>query len=230
MKPQTWGLIIATGKGEQLSADIDTPFLYLNDRPVLAYSMAAFMQCQEVDGFVVVIDKERAESVLGMVQMLGFSKIKKIVAGGARRSTSMAAGLEHIDEDVEWVCVHDASRPLVTAEQICDTVKCAKRHGSGVLATPVIDHVVRAQRHVVEERMETIHQHWHVLSPQTYSREDLLKAYPLKAKNRKSYADDLEAIMDIGVTPRLVPTQDPTLRIRSADDLTPALDMMRWLS
>ena len=91
MKQTAWGLVMATGKSEQLSAEIETAFLYLNDRPVLAYSLAAFMQCPDISGIVVVVSRERAESVLGMVQMFGFSKVRKIVVGGARRAASMAA-------------------------------------------------------------------------------------------------------------------------------------------
>lgn len=218
---------MATGRAEQISAEIDTPFLYLNDRPVLAYSLAAFMQCADIDGIVVVIEKERAESVLGMVQMLGFSKVKKIVAGKTKRSAAMAAGLEHVDDEVEWVCVHDASRPLVTPGQITDTVKCARRHGSGVMAMPVADPLVQANKHVIDSRLDAAGHYWTVLSPQTYAREALMRAYPKAAKDRKNHADDLEAMRSVGVVPRLVPITVPTLRIRSTDDLAPALALMK---
>ena len=67
MKQAIWGLVMAAGKAEQLSSEIETAFLYLNDRPVLAYSLEAFNQCPEIDGVVVVVSRERAESVLGMV-------------------------------------------------------------------------------------------------------------------------------------------------------------------
>ena len=45
MKQAIWGLVMAAGKAEQLSSEIETAFLYLNDRPVLAYSLEAFNQC-----------------------------------------------------------------------------------------------------------------------------------------------------------------------------------------
>jgi 2-C-methyl-D-erythritol 4-phosphate cytidylyltransferase len=227
MKQTTWGLVMATGRAEQISAEIDTPFLYLNDRPVLAYSLAAFMQCADIDGIVVVVGKERAESVLGMVQMLGFSKVRKIVVGGAKRSAAMAAGLEHVDDEVEWVCVQDASRPLVTPAQITDTVKCARRHGSGVMAMAVVDPLVKAQKHAVESRMDAGGHFWTAISPQTYSREALMRAYPKAAKDRKNHVDDLEAMMSVGVEPRLVPTTTLSLRIRSTEDLAPALALMK---
>ncbi len=225
MKHTTWGLVMAAGRGEQISTEIETPFLYLNDRPVLAYSLAAFNQCPEIGGLVVVIPRERAESVLGLVQMLGLSKVKKIGVGGARRATAMADGLDHIPEDVEWVCVHDASRPMVTPAQIAETAKCAWRHGSGVLAAGIADPLASARRNKVEARLDG--GAWAVLSPQTYPREALAKAYPKTAKSRRNYADDLEAMMAAGVEPRLVPTTEVSLRIQTAEDLAPVLALMK---
>lgn len=227
MKQTAWGLVMATGKTEQLSSEIETAFLYLNDRPVLAYSLTAFSQCPEIEGIVVVVSRERAESVLGMVQLFGFSKVKKIVVGGARRAASMAAGLEHVDEDVEWVCVHDASRPMVKPDLIAETVKCARRHGSGVAAVEIPDAVVSAKKGAVDERLDRDGRLWSAISPQTWPRPALAKAYPKTAKNRKNYEDDLEAMLAMKIAPRLVPTAAVTLRIRSAEDLAPALALMK---
>lgn len=227
MKQAAWGLVMATGKAEQISSEIETAFLYLNDRPVLAYSLTAFMHCAEIDGIVVVVSRERAESVLGMVQMFGFSKVKKIVVGGARRAASMAAGLEHVDEDVEWVCVHDASRPMIKPDLVAETVKCAKRHGSGVAAMEIPDAVVSAKKGVLESRLDRDGRLWAAISPQTWPRAALAKAYPKAAKNRKNFEDDLEAMLALKIAPRLVPTAAVSLRIRSADDLAPALALMK---
>jgi 2-C-methyl-D-erythritol 4-phosphate cytidylyltransferase len=216
---------MATGRDARISTEIETPFLYLDDRPVLAYSLAAFNLCADIDGIVVVIPRERAESVLALVQMLGLAKIRKIVVSGTRRPKAMADGLEHIPGDVEWVCVHDASRPLVTPEQISETAKCAWRNGSGLLAAHVDGPMVTSHRNKVETRMAEGGKE--VLSPQTYSRADLLKAYPASAKDRKNFADDVEAMMALGVELRLVPTTTPSLRIQSAEDLAPVLALMK---
>jgi 2-C-methyl-D-erythritol 4-phosphate cytidylyltransferase len=227
MKQTTWALVMATGKAEQISSEIETAFLYLNDRPVLAYSLAAFMQCPDITGIVVVVSRDRAESVLGMVQMFGFSKVKKIVVGGAKRAASMAAGLEHLGDEVEWVCIHDASRPMLGPALVSETVKSARRHGSGVAAVEIIDPVVSAKKGVLDSRQDEDGRLWAVTSPQTYARTALAKAYPKAAKNRKNFEDDLEAMLAVGVEPRLVPTTALSLRIRSAEDLAPVLSLMK---
>ncbi len=227
MKQMTWGLIMATGKAEQISAEIETAFLYLNDRPVLAYSLAEFMNCPDIDGIVVVVSRDRAESVLGMVNMFGFTKVKKIVVGNSKRPASMAAGLSHMGDEVEWVCVHDASRPMVTSALISETVKSARRNGASVIAEEIVDPLVEGKKGSPVKRKKTAGRIWAAISPQTYTRTALMKAYPQAAKDRKNFQDDLEAMKSVGVEPRLVPTTNISLRIRSSDDLAPVLALMK---
>lgn len=227
MKQTTWGLILAASKVEQSPSEIEAAFLYLNDRPMLAYSLAAYMQCPEVGGIVVVVSRERAESVLGMVQLFGFSKVKKIVVGGARRAAAMAAGLEYIPEDVEWVSVHDAARPLVTPALISETIKVAQRHEAAVAAQEISEPVVAAAKGAITSRLDKEGRLWAVLSPQTISRTLLAKAYPASAKERKNFADDLEALQALRIKPGLVPAPGPALCIRCAEDLKLALALMK---
>jgi len=227
MKQAIWGLVIATGKAEQISSDIETAFLYLNDRPVLAYSLAEFMHCPDIDGIVVVVSKDRAESVLGMVQMFGFSKVKKIVVGSSQRPASMAAGLAHMGDEVEWVCIHDASRPMVSASLISETVKSARRNGASVVAEEIVNPIVEGKKGSPVKRKKTDGRIWAVTSPQTYPKASLMKAYPKSAKDRKPYKDDLEAMKAVGVVPRLIPSTAVSLRIRSSEDLAPVLALMK---
>ncbi len=227
MKQMTWGLIIAIGKDEQITSDIETAFLYLNDRPVLAYSLEEFMNCPDIDGIVVVVSRDRAESVLGMVQMFGFSKVKKIVVGNSKRPASMAAGLSHMGDEVEWVCIHDASRPMVTSALISETVKSARRNGASVIAEEIVDPIVEGKKGSPISRLKIDGRIWAAISPQTYPRTALMKAYPKAAKDRKNFRDDLEAMKSVGIEPRLVPTTAISMRIRSSDDLAPVLALMK---
>ena len=89
----SWGIIIASGKGEQLAPDVDLAFLSVASKPVLAYSLLAYEQCPDIDGIVVVVGKERMDAVVTLSRMFGSSKLKKVVAGTAQRGTSVQKGL-----------------------------------------------------------------------------------------------------------------------------------------
>ena len=116
---------------------------------------------------------------------------------------------------------------MVGAALISETVKTAPRHGSGVAALEIPDPVVAAKKGVCAERLDEAGRLWAVVSPQTYARAALRKAYPAAAKNRKNYEDDLEALLAVGVEPRLVPAPGLSPRIRSAADLAPVLALMK---
>lgn len=232
MKNLTWAILVAAGRDEQIASSVSTPFLFLNDRPVIAYVLSALEQAPEISGVVVVVDRENAHELLAMMKTYRFSKIQKIVGGGARRSTSMAAGLEYIDPNADFVCVADPSRPLVTSALISETVKAAWR-GTGGIATAgeeLIDPIALVKKNVFQERIKPGGSHlWSLVSPQVFPREVLVEAF---AKLKKAATDDLEVVA--AVAPKLVPRVVPAppachvgVRIRSVDDLATATAFLR---
>lgn len=223
----TWGIIIACGKGEQIAPEVDTPFLNLGSKPVLSYSLAVYEQCQDVSGVVVVVNKDRIESVLGMAQMFGFSKVQKIVAGGSSRQTSVANGLKALEEEVSIVSVHDASRPCITAELLSETIKTAKRYGSGVAATEVDDAVKEVEKGFSVKKTVSDGVLWLAQSPQTFRRDLLQKGYATASKKKVSVADDSSAVELIGGEVRLVPSGLVNIKVKTAGDFNLAMSLLK---
>jgi 2-C-methyl-D-erythritol 4-phosphate cytidylyltransferase len=226
MRHLAWALVMASGKAEKLSAGVEIPFLYLNDRPVFAHSLAAFMQCPDIDGIVLSVPRERAESVLGVVQLCGFSKVRKIVAGKPGHAPSMAAALAHVPDDVEWLCVHDPAHPVLFPDTVAATVRSARRHGSGIAATPIPGRVVAAKKGAYVSECAGGDSLWSLASPQTWSVASLRQAYPASTKERQRFSTDWDAMLAQGIVPRLVEAP-PSFRIRGPADLEPALAELR---
>lgn len=222
MRHLAWALVMATGKAEKLPEGADIPFLYLNDRPLFAHSVAALMQCPEIDGIVLCVPRERAESVLSAVQLYGFSKVRKIVASKPGHPASMAAALAHVPDDVEWLCIHDPSRPVLDPATVSAALRTARRHGSGVAAVPIPDRVVAARKGTYTADCASADSLWALVSPRIWPVAALRQAYPAAAKERTRFDDDWHAMLAQGIAPRLVPVS-PSFRIRSAADLDPAL-------
>ena len=162
------GIVVAAGKSKRMGSDVDKAFLTLGTRPVLAFSLAAFEKCRAIDSVVVVVRKDKVETARGMCEMLGFHKVRRIVAGAAERQASVEKGLAVIDDDVDIVAVHDGARPCITAEIIEETVKSAKRYGSGISATKVTDTIKQIDRgHVISKTIDRA-KLWAVQTPQTF--------------------------------------------------------------
>lgn len=223
----TWGVVIAGGKGEQMPPDVDVAFLNLGSRPILSYTLSAFESCEDVSGVVVVADKPRIDSVLGMCQMFGFAKVQKIVPGGSSRQTSVMNGLKALDEDVSIVAVHDASRPCLSGELLGETIKAAKRYGSGVAAVGIPDAVKSVAKGLTVSETVRDTSLWLVQTPQAFRRDLLEKGYKTASKKRVSLGDDSTALELIKEEVHLVPSFHGNIKIRSAEDFNVAACLMR---
>jgi 2-C-methyl-D-erythritol 4-phosphate cytidylyltransferase len=223
-----WAVLVASGKGEKFSAETDTAFLTLGSRPVITYSLAAFEQCPDIAGVVVVAPRDRVENVRVMVQMYGFSKVRKIVAGTAQRQTSVLAGLKMLDENASLVVLHDASRPCVTSAQIAEVLKSAKRNGSGVLALRTTDAPkVSPKAGKVQSSLNPADV-WLAVYPQAFQTVALVKGYELAQKKKLVLADDSEAVALLGKDVHLVISERPTVRITGPVELALADCLLRF--
>ncbi|MBR6022683.1 MAG: 2-C-methyl-D-erythritol 4-phosphate cytidylyltransferase [Kiritimatiellae bacterium] len=228
----TCAIVLASDRDENLGSAVCPPFLYLHNRPVLAYALSALSASPEIDSFVVAIPKDRAETMLNLVKMFGYSKIRKIVAAPAKRSSALLAALEHVPETADWICLLDPSRPLVNAALVSDTVRAAHRHGAAVAATELLDPVVLAKRGAPLARVaSSAREHlWSLLSPLAATKADIRAAAASFASAKKDFPD-IAALADaLPVVPRPVPdTPAPFsfFRVRSADDLPAAVQLLR---
>jgi 2-C-methyl-D-erythritol 4-phosphate cytidylyltransferase len=67
-----------------------------------------------------------------------------VVAGGKTRSASVRRGFEALAAaDDDFVSVHDAARPLVTAQEVQEVLEAAEKTGAAIAAVPVVDTVKR---------------------------------------------------------------------------------------
>lgn len=222
-----FGVIVAAGKSERVGADVDKAFLSLGTRPVLAYSLMAYEKCPDIDGVVLVVRKDRVDAARAMVQMFGCSKVVRVVAGGAKRQTSVAIGLSHVGDDVKIVSVHDGARPCVTHELISETVRTAKRHGSGVAAVKITDTVKHVERGMTVLKTVDRTKLWAVQTPQTFKLDLLEKAFAAVKKKNITVTDEASAVELVSKGVRLVQASVSNIKITVADDLVLAASLLR---
>ncbi len=219
MVHSTWAIILAGGKSEQLNPEVIIPFLYLGGKPILVYSLQAFEHCMDIDGIVLVVDKDRMDSVKGMVQMFGGSKVKGLIPAASNRQASVINAMKVFDDDATLVCIHDASRPGVTSALISETIKATKRYGSGVAAVPLKEGIKVVEKgHLVKETVEG-ESLWVAQSPQTFKKDLLVKGYDLLAKKKQTTEDDSLAFEKTKEEVHLVESTVANMRIRTVEDL-----------
>lgn len=223
-----WGIIITGGKTEEFAPDVDTAFLTLGSKPVLTYSLAAFERCADIEGLVLVASKDRVESVRAMVQMFGCYKVKRIISGPTQRAAAVLAGLKALDDQkIPIVTVHDGTRPCVTPDQISETIKSARKFGSGVLATRITDPVKEVAKGSKVSASFDHQSLWASLTPQSYKIEILRKALETAQKKKASIRDEAEALDLAKQEIHIVPTTRMSIRIAAPSDLNLADYLLR---
>ena len=221
-----WALIVACGKSEQISPEVDTAFLQMGDQPVLAHSLVAFEQCSEIDGILVVAPKDRLDSVVGMARMYGTPKLKKIVGGSLQKTVSIKAGLAALDEiDPSMVVIHESSQPCVTAHIISETIKAARRYGVAVAAQKEDVPVVTVPKGLTADKLIDAGTAWTLAMPVAAKTEPLRKALGLDKSKTKVDDTNFSGRLFKGV--HVVPLDRPNLRIRSLADIQVVSTAMR---
>lgn len=165
-------------------------FLALGGEPLVVHSLRVLQASPAVDEIVLAVPQADLDYCLNdLAVRFGFSKIRKVVAGGKERQDSVRHALEHVSEETEIVVVHDAVRPFVTEGMLTEVVEAARRVGGAIVALPMRDTVkqVGINHHI--ERTVDRQPLWLAQTPQAFRREQLLAAH-YKAYAEKVHATD----------------------------------------
>jgi 2-C-methyl-D-erythritol 4-phosphate cytidylyltransferase len=222
-----YGIIVAAGKSERIGLNVDKAFLTLGTKPVLAYSLQAFQDCALIDGVILVVRKDRLESARGLVQIYGYSKVKRIVVGGTLRQNSVMNGLAELPDDARVVAIHDGARPCVMPQLIEETIKSAKRFGSGVAAVKITDTVKEVEHGLLVAKTIDRTKLWAVQTPQTFKREILAAAMQRVLKSKATVTDEASALELAGYEVHLVSASWANLKVTIPDDLKYAAALLK---
>ncbi|RPJ75376.1 MAG: 2-C-methyl-D-erythritol 2,4-cyclodiphosphate synthase [Acidobacteria bacterium] len=133
-------IIAAGGRGRRLGADVPKQLLALAGRPMLQWSVEAFLECPAVREVIVAAAPEVLQAPPDYLLRPRVS----LVAGGERRQDSVANAVEALPEYAEIAVIHDAARPLVTGDIIERTIAAAAESGAAIAAVASRDTVKRS--------------------------------------------------------------------------------------
>jgi 2-C-methyl-D-erythritol 4-phosphate cytidylyltransferase len=211
-KPRTGAVIVAAGSSRRMGGT-DKLLAPLGGRPVLAHSIAAFAGHPLIHQVVVVSSAANLDAVRALVAEL--APHASVVAGGARRRDSVRAGLEALI-DCEYVVVHDAARPLVTAAMIDAALEGAHETGAALCAVPVTDTVKRSDPSGRVSSTVTREGLWLAQTPQAFRAELLLRAHRTIELDA---TDDAALIELLGEPVKLVMGSKRNIKITLPEDL-----------
>ncbi len=195
----------------------------LGDKTVGQRSLEAFVSRQDVA--VIVVPHAKGAQPLSFMppaereKAMKSGKIRTCVGGSCRAHTVKLAMAE-VPQEIEWVAVHDAARPLVTPELIDRVFGEAVRRGAAAPAVAVTSTVkqatgplpARAERTLPRWRM------WAMQTPQAMRRADLAHAFAVCPLSLDQVTDDVQLLEIAGREAWLVQGDERNLKITTPTD------------
>lgn len=170
-------IIVAAGGGARMGGGLEKQFRDFGGRPVLAYSVDAFLRHPATRRVVVVVAEGRrraAQEALG--QLAGDDRVE-ITTGGDRRQDSVRAGLAAADSEAGLVAIHDAARPLLSQQMISTLVHAMTDDVQAALPVlPVVDTLKTLAGTRVESTTSRANL-GRAQTPQIFRRDHLLALY-----------------------------------------------------
>lgn len=141
-------LLIAGGSGNRMGQSIPKQFLTVNERPVIVYTLEAFQRHPEIDSIAVVCIDGWQSVLQAYANQFNITKLKHIVLGGKNGQDSIRNGVyeleKHFKSD-DIVLIHDAIRPMVSADIISDCIRVTREKGNAITVIPCAEAMMQTE-------------------------------------------------------------------------------------
>jgi 2-C-methyl-D-erythritol 4-phosphate cytidylyltransferase len=225
---RSWAVVPAAGSGARMGSGTPKQYLSLAGQPILQHTLAAMLGWNFLDGIVVALAE--GDQRWPLLDAAADARVTA-VAGGAERADSVLAGLRNLASRAapnDWVLVHDAARPCVSAASIAALRETlAEDPVGGLLALPVSETVKRGD---AESRvLETVDRSglWLAQTPQMFRFGLLHDALVAALAGGGSITDEAAAVELAGHRPRLVAGEPGNIKITHPRDLALAEALLK---
>ena len=209
-----YAVIVAGGSGSRMGNHLPKQFMLLKDKPVLYYSLKAFLDAYEDMEIILVLPVDYTDMGQEIIDAFFDKDRVRITAGGDTRFQSVKNGLALVEEE-SIIFVHDGVRCLITKDLIQRCYEEAHNTGSAIPVVPSKDSV----RLITEEGNDAIDRNNVMLvqTPQTFHSKILIPAYQIDYKDR--FTDEATVAEAFGLKVALIPGEEYNIKITRPVDL-----------
>ena len=219
-------ILLAAGSGQRMQGQVEDKILApINGQPALVYSLKAFDRSCVINSYLIVYrDEIQKKAIEAIIAAHDFGHLEiQVVLGGAERQLSVMKALNAINENCDYVFIHDCARPCITTKAIKDVYSAVQEDQAASLAHPVVDTIKRteAANELRKLSLEDLDRSrvWAMETPQAFAFKRILTAYQNVIKKKLTVTDDSAAAATIGLETTLVPNKHPNPKLTTPTDL-----------
>ena len=241
-------VLLAAGRSTRMGNVLtDKAVLSLRGKPLLIYSLKAFLNSGVIDSFFVVYrDEAQRIRLHESIQSANLSLPNlNWVQGGAERQDSVLNALRTVSMETAFVFIHDCARPLINSDTIRMLSELVREKGAVCLAHRVTDTIKSLDAPIStvppsvtpkdskERESDSIgpttvrgtlkdldrDRLWAMETPQVFERALIVDAYEKVFENRLHITDDTAAVSLESIHVTLLENPHPNPKLTSMDDL-----------
>jgi 2-C-methyl-D-erythritol 4-phosphate cytidylyltransferase len=207
-------LIVAGGKGCRMNNDIPKQFLLLKNKPVLYYTVKAFLDAYENMEIILVLPAEHIGKGQEIIDGYFDHSRFRLCAGGRTRFHSVQNGLALIDEE-SIIFVHDGVRCLLTSDLVKKCYEAAVEKGTAIPVVECTDSVrlITGSGNKMLNRSKLRL----VQTPQAFHSKILLPAFKIEYKD--TFTDEASVVEAFGISVNLIEGEVNNIKITTPGDL-----------
>lgn len=221
-------VVVAAGSGSRLGADRPKAFVEVAGASILEHALDG-IAVAEISQVVAVVPPDQvvaAEGIAEGVSACGCLDVT-VVAGGAERTDSVAAGIAALDPGTEIVLVHDAARCLTPPEVFTRVVDAVRAGAAGAIpGVPVVDTIKSVDARGVVTGTPERSGLRAVQTPQGFAADVLRVAHA----SGRSATDDAALVESLGHEVVVVEGDPRAFKITGPADLAAAERLLTQLS
>jgi 2-C-methyl-D-erythritol 4-phosphate cytidylyltransferase len=219
-------IIVAAGSGTRFGSKTPKQFVDLSGTPLIIHTLRRFESCGDIDDIILVLASNETSGFLKLAEKYPIKKLSKIVAGGKTRAESVYKGFQAIRSlNAKIVAIHDGARPLVSAEEISQTIAKARETGAACLMATITDTIKKIDNGVI---IETVNRNIlrRALTPQAFSYQLLKRAFT-ENELSETVTDECYLVEKLGINVSIVEGNSRNIKITTPEDLVIAEALLK---
>lgn len=217
-----YAVIVAGGKGVRMGSAVPKQFLPLAGKPVLHYTVQAFIDAYPDINLILVLPEEQLSYAQMLLQSFPERIDITIVAGGETRYHSVQNGLKAVTAGAV-VFVHDGVRPMLSPQLIRNCYEQAIAKGSAIPAIPVPDSIRSIEggdsQPVNREQLRIIQ------TPQTFLTDIIMPAF--EQEYQVAFTDEATVVEAYGTKIYLIDGEQSNIKVTNPADMLIAESLLK---
>jgi 2-C-methyl-D-erythritol 4-phosphate cytidylyltransferase len=215
-------IIPAAGVGSRIGGVVPKQYLPLAGQAVIQHTLSVFLKSARVDAVHVIISPS---DTYFQTLKIAHPKLHVHSCGGETRAATVVNALTVMSATstaFDWVLVHDAARPCLSAELLDDLINTLiEDKVGGLLAIPLAETLKRSNASNKVQRTEPRDHLWQAQTPQMFRYQVLRQALNhFSQTHTEPPTDEAQAVETYGLSPTLVVGHLSNLKITYPDDLS----------